>query len=129
MKKGNKSPHQLPFDLTTIKDLDYGVINAAFKAHLARVVKDCEDRPLDDKARTVVIKFILKPNIDKEGGTGEVDGVMVQTELYSDIPTHRTREYQMLATQDGGLKFNPDLPAEPKNATLYQEPFEDKPQQ
>jgi hypothetical protein len=107
------------FSLDTIHLLDLGKINEAFKAEIMHVVKDCIDRPLDDKERTVSIVFRVTPNVDTKAGERDCDRVAVACDIKSTIPTRKTRIYDMKVHQNGMLSFHPDLPEEPEGGTLY----------
>lgn len=102
--------------------LDFGKIPAAFDLEMVRVVQDCMDRPLDDKARKVAIVFTVKPKSEAVStGTGQVDcdRVTVEAEIQSTVPKRRTQIYEMTPKNDGSLSFHPDLPEEPDGDTLY----------
>jgi hypothetical protein len=108
--------------------LDFGKIPAAFDTEMSRVVKDCMDRPLDDKARKVAIVFTVRPKSEAvDAGTGAVDcdRVSVEAEIQSTVPKRRTKVYDMLPKQDGTLMFHPDLAEEPDGSTLYDEDAEE----
>ena len=107
------------FKLENLRLLDFGKIGAAFNAETERVVKDCTDRPADEASRTVSIKFSFTPALDKTGTCVDCDKVKVECEIQSTVPKRRTRIYEMTPHQDGQLSFNPDLPEEPEDQTLY----------
>lgn len=108
------------FTLENLKQLDFGMIGAAFNAELSRVVKDCAERPMDDGPRKVNIGFNLIPVAEHNTNTGAVDlgEVRVECEITSAVPKHRTKVYTMKPTQDDGLTFHPDLPEDPEESTL-----------
>lgn len=108
------------FTLENLKQLDFGMIGAAFNAELSRVVKDCAERPMDDGPRKINIGFNLVPVPEHNTNTGAVDlnEVRVECEITSAVPKHRTKIYTMKPTHDNKLTFHPDLPDEPGESTL-----------
>lgn len=112
---------QEQFKLENLKMLDFGVIGAAFDAEMMRVIKDCSDRPLDDKPRTVSITFNVtpKPDLSRANGVVDCEKVSVECDITSKVPPRRTKIYEMTPRQDGTAVFHPDLPDEPDGDTLY----------
>lgn len=106
------------FDLDHIRQLDFGRIGAAFNLELERVVKDCMDRPADNRARSVTIGFKLRPSSNSLEVI-DCDNVLVECEITGAVPKRRTKVYTMQPKRDGKLTFNPDLPEEPEQPTLY----------
>ena len=82
--------NQVPFKLENLKQLDFGLIAESFSAELQHVTKDCQDRPHDETARTVTIKFNLKPVPDATGRVVDLDSVNVEAEITSSVPKRRT---------------------------------------
>lgn len=118
--------NEVPLTLENLKSLDFGKIQAAFEAEREHVVKDCMDRPQDDKAREVSIRFIFKPVVDGTSRTIDCDSIDVGCEISSKVPKRRTQIYSMKPKQDGSLSFHPDLPMDPEGSTLYDEDQIDK---
>jgi hypothetical protein len=116
------------FNLENLTMLDRGKIPLVFDQEAARVVKDCEERPLLDKPRRVVIVFEFIPVVDKKAlGGGQVidcSSVEVECEVQSSIPKHKTQVYKMVPKQDGSLFFHPDDPEDPEADHLYDEDSE-----
>lgn len=112
---------QEKFSLENLKMLDFGVIGAAFDAEMQRVVRDCMDRPLDDKPRTVSITFNVtpKPDLSRASGVVDCEKVSVECDITSKVPPRRTKIYEMTPKQDGTAVFHPDLPDDADGHTLY----------
>jgi hypothetical protein len=109
------------FSLETIKQLDSGVVDAAFKTEMEHVVRDCTDRPLLDKPREVTIKFLVLPKVKADGRTNDCDAVEVEVHVGSKIPGRKSPVYSMGVKQDGSLTFHPDAP-EDHDADLLIDP-------
>jgi hypothetical protein len=111
------------FSLENLRALDFGAVNLAFKEELERAVRDCMDRPLLEKPRTVNIRFVLKPecetNNKKAGQAIDCDHVALQGFVESILPKQITQVYNMRPTKKGKLFFNPDVPEDPDQETLY----------
>ena len=98
--------------LENLKLLDFGKIGVAFNKALKRCVDDCQERNHDERPRKVAINFTLVP-------TPEGDTVKVSCEIQASTPTLKTKVYEMVPKHDGTLAFNPDLPDDPDEETLY----------
>lgn len=103
-----------PFTLASLLKLDMGVVQAQFDAHLQRVLADVKDRAGDETARKISIVCSIKPTSDSTIG--------VTFTLKSDVPEHKTRDYEMTIRNVGGLKlgalFNLESPDDIKQGTL-----------
>jgi hypothetical protein len=101
--------------LGSIKDLDNGRLNEAFRQELAHVVRDCNDRSNDQTARKVSLVFSVTPKDD----AGEA--VDVELEIKSTVPPRRSRPFEMAVDMRGGagdLIFNDASPDNVKQRTL-----------
>ena len=117
-------PKKLALTLSTIKELDFGKIQAAFDAALSRCVADCEDRPGEKKPREVKLVFRMIPKVDysADGNTINLEGVYLGCEITDNVPKRRTRIYEMKPTKiaDGhGLTFHPEFPTDADATGLY----------
>jgi hypothetical protein len=101
--------------LHTIKDIDFGLVAAAFDLEMQRVVKDLQDRPMDGKKRKVAIIFTIA-SLDERG-----DSIGVEAQVKSAIPDRVTRPYEMRTQQDGRIVFNPETPENPEQTTIHDE--------
>lgn len=108
----------LRLNLETLKSLDMGSIDVAFRTHLERVVKDCLDRPGDKRSRKVAIELIAVPVPEIRGNTIDCDGVKATLKVKSALPDHETRTLDFGVKADGTLVFNEDSPCDHKQGTL-----------
>lgn len=91
-------------NLASIQEsLDGGRINEAVKQELRRVVLDMEDRPADDKPRTVELKMTFVPQLDDQGLLDSVNAKFVVT---SKVPARRSRPINFGVRRGGMLVFN-----------------------
>jgi len=104
--------------LRTLKDLDFGKLDEAFKRQMRACVTDCLDRPGDTSARSVELKFVLAPDAD-QGGTCEK--VNLQVHIRSKVPAHRTRLFVCEPRTTGALVVNAESPEDPAQRTLDEE--------
>lgn len=96
------------FQLEALADIDGGRINVAFAQALARVIADCDDRPGDDKARTVTLTLEVKPVLD---ASGVCDDAKVQVIISDSIPKRKSKIFDMAMqkTKSGmQLLYRPD---------------------
>jgi hypothetical protein len=104
--------------LETLDQLDMGKISATLEVHLRRAIADCEDRPLDPKARSVTLQFDMTPIVTDDRDCTEAN---LQVQCHSKVPTHKTRVYNMgIRKFDDGhaLVFNPDSPGNVNQQTF-----------
>lgn len=106
--------------LENLKQLDHGIIPAAFNKEIERIVEDCKDRPTDDRPREVVLKIKMAPKVDAEAGDVNGDEILVDAEISSVVPKRRTKVYTM-KPQGKSAIFHPDLPDDPDESMLYDE--------
>jgi len=109
---------QTPLTLQNLRLLDFGILEEAFKAELARCVNDCEDRPGEEKARVVSIDFKLTP-LSANPSKKDCDNVALEVEISSSQPKRRSKVYTTTPRLNGTLVFNPDVPDDPDQPTLY----------
>jgi hypothetical protein len=107
--------------LENLPKLENGVVVAAFDAELKRLVRDCDERPLDDKPRSLTLTLKLTPKAEMSGRGVVCEEVNVECEISGKVPVQRTKVYTMKPKQDGSLAFHPDLPTEPDGSTMYDE--------
>lgn len=101
-------------NIKTIADLDNGLIAAAFDHHIQIVADDCADRPVETRARKLVmqLEFVPTPRQD-----GNLDMMQVVCQVTSRIPPHSTRAFEM-EYRKGGATFNRDAPEDFRQMTL-----------
>lgn len=80
----------IELSLAALKDLDLGIIDAAFKSALQDCIKDLEDRPGEQKPRTIQLQLDLFP----VSHTGKnCDSVNGEFQVKHSIPVRRSRPY------------------------------------
>lgn len=114
------SASQVKLSLDNLKDLEMGMPVEMFDMELRRVVRDLEERPMDDTTRCVNLSFKFKPIADSKGRS--LDSVAVEFSTSSSIPKQKTKVYLMAAKADGSLVFNPERLDDPRSASLFQRP-------
>lgn len=101
--------------LDTLNVLDNGKIVAAFGLAMKRLMKDCVDRPGDERPRTVTLKAMVKP-VPEEHGACEL--AHVEFEITDSVPTRLTRVYEVQVKASGASLFNPESPDNARQKTL-----------
>ena len=74
--------------LEHLHQLDDGLLAAAFKANVLEIVRDLEDRPADDRARTLTLTLTFEP----EQNRGDLDRVKLEHKVTSKIPGREGRQ-------------------------------------
>jgi len=91
---------------TLFENLDGGRVSAAFQHELQRCIADCNDRPGEEKNRTVTLKFNVSPVCDESGLCEEIKG---KFHVASSVPQRRSKVYSFQARKRAGqnqLVFN-----------------------
>jgi hypothetical protein len=101
--------------LDTIKELDNGRVAEAFTQALARAVRDCEDRPTEEKDREVILGIKLKPIPADEGIP---TGVALMCQVRDTVPTRKSRPYSCGIKSGGKLFFSTESPDNVNQLTL-----------
>lgn len=91
-------------------------IEKLFQKHLMHVVRDCEDRGVEDNAeRSITLTFGVTPMVNPD--THEVDEVAIKMKCKSGVPDYQTKAFPM-AVDKGKLLFNADAPNSLRQTTL-----------
>lgn len=113
------------FDFSSIEQLGYGGAFRQFQALMRAVSEDCKNRPGDDRARSVTVKFSMTPKshaeqdpLDERKYETVFDGVDLQIVFDSKVPTRKTIEFDCGVDANGDLIFNPDSPLDHRQKTL-----------
>ena len=109
----------LRLTLQSLKDLDMGSIDVAFRTHLERVVKDCLDRPGDKRSRKVVIELIAVPiPVPVIQNIIDCDGVSATIKVKSMLPDYESRTLDFGVRSDGSLVFREHSPTDHRQGIL-----------
>lgn len=106
----------VPFDLTTIAEVDGGRIAIAFDEEMRGVVKDCMNRPGDNRPRKITLEVLLTPQIAEDGSCDSINGEFV---LAHKAPSRRSRPINFVSNKQGHLKFHPDSPDNAEQRTIF----------
>lgn len=107
--------------LDTLKDLDFGKAESAFRIALERAVRDCLDRPGDDRQRKVIFQLTLKPVAEIMGQTISCEGAQGAFQVRCKIPDWETQAVDFGVKQNGTLYFSEESPRDHKQTTIFDE--------
>lgn len=102
--------------LSTLKDLDFGRPAVAFEQAVADAVRDCKDRPGDNRPRRVTLDFTLIPLIDETGDCNDVQG---DFRIKLSCPNRQTKPYQFGLNRNGQLYFSENCPENPDQKSMF----------
>ena len=105
---------RIELTLASLKELDFGKVQAEWQNLLEFAVRDCWERPHDDKTRKVLLQFEVEPISDGHDCTG----VNSRFKLKASVPDRQSRDYQLGITKQGHLYFQEDSPDNPDQLTL-----------
>lgn len=105
--------------LETVKQLDYGTAYEAFQTALERAVRDCIDRPGDDRARKVIFQFTLKPNSEVHGNTISCEGAKGTFQIRCKLPDWETGTVDFGVKKNGIIYFSEESPEDHRQQTIF----------
>lgn len=111
--------------LDTIKDLDLGRVGVGFSRLLEQAVRDCLDRPADERARKLILQISLKPKPEIVGQTVSCEGAAGVAQLRLKLPDYESQEVDFGVKQNGRLVFNENSPRDHRQATMFDGEEED----
>lgn len=97
--------------LAALADMD-ARIEALFQHHLSRIANDCRDRPGDDSARVLTLKFSIVPVADPMDAS-TCEDITLDVTGDSSLPKHKTKTFRLkVASNRAGTKllYNQDIP-------------------
>ncbi len=106
-------------NLDTIKDLDLGRVGVGFGRLLEQAVRDCLDRPADERARKLILQLSLKPKSEIVGQTVSCEGAAGVAQLRLKLPDYESQEVDFGVKQNGKLIFSEDSPRDHRQATMF----------
>jgi hypothetical protein len=105
--------------LSNMKQLQFGLLDQLFQAAVAKVAKDCQERPGLDQDREVAVVFKLRPTVNKKQGTCDGDRVKFTGSVQCKIPKEVSEEYTAVVGKDGEILFRYDEPNDPTANHLF----------
>jgi len=107
--------------LDTIGDVEHGTLRIAVNKALKLITQDLHDRPLLEKARKVQLTIEMKPEVDANSQSRELEDVKTAWQVKVTTPSIGSSDVQMKPGQDGQLYFHSELPMEPDESDLNDE--------
>lgn len=101
------------FTFAALAELDQGRIAKAVECALQRAVVDCNDRPGEEKARTVTLVIELEPVME-----GKSHDVAVTFRIGEKSPPRKSAAYVMRPTNSSDLLFNDMSADDPGQNTI-----------
>ena len=101
--------------LETIGQIDDGRVALAFQAELKRIITDCQDRPGDNAARSLILTLKVVPIIDEAGFCEEVNG---EFQVKSSVPNRKSKTYSFGVRKGGITTFSSTSPTSVKQKTI-----------
>jgi hypothetical protein len=107
--------------LDSVGNIDQGALRIAVNNALKLVTQDLADRPMLDKARTVILKIDMKPVVDVNSSTPGLESVDTSWQVMSKSPAIGSSGVVMKPQHDGQLYVHSDLPQDPDDETIMDE--------
>jgi len=109
------------FQLTagSLKHLDRGAAGVSLDHAIARAVKDCIDRPGDDRARKITLQIEIKPVTETINNVITCEGAKGVYKVRLRTPDWESNELDFGVRENGMLIFSEDSPANHRQAQLF----------
>lgn len=105
----------------TIKHLDRGALAAAIDHAITQAVKDCLDRPADERKRTVSLAIDLTPVSETHGQVISCEGATGAYKVKLKIPDWESNKLDFGVKANGHLVFSSNSPKNHAQTTFLPE--------
>jgi len=109
------------FSLDALKHLDGGKAAVAFRRAVEDCVRDCQDRPLEEAARTVTFKVAIKPVAEEDPefeNSYRATGAECEFTITTGLPKRKTKPYSFGIDPQGRMFFSLNSPANVAQTTF-----------
>jgi hypothetical protein len=109
------------FELSSLKELDGGKAAIAFRRAVEDGVKDCQDRPTDDRPRKVFLELQLVPIAEEDPqfeNTYRAGLITGQFRIKTTLPHRQTKPYSFGLDGQGRLYFSSESPLNVRQSTI-----------
>lgn len=110
-------PEYVELRIDTIAELGIGASEAFAKA-LTHAVRDCIDRPADERARKIVMQVDVTPVKEVHDNVISCEGARAVFKVRARVPDYETDVCDFGVKRDGRLFFNPLSPRNHRQNTL-----------
>ena len=105
----------------TLSKLDHGRAAAALNTAIQKAVRDCLERPGDDRARTVTLQMTVKPISEVIQNEISCEGATGQYKVKVAVPDWESQKLGFGVKQNGDLVFSENSPANHLQTTIFDE--------
>jgi hypothetical protein len=109
------------FSLEALQHLDGGKAAIAFRRAVDDCVRDCQDRPLDDKARKVTLELSITPVAEEDpefDNSYRASSVEGQFKIATTLPKRQTKPYSFGIDAKGRMFFSRTSPDNVQQSTF-----------
>ena len=108
----------------TLSKLDHGRAAAALNTAITKAVKDCLERPGDDRARTVTLQMTVKPVSEVIQNEITCEGATGRNKVKLSVPDWESQKLGFGVKQNGDLVFSENSPANHLQTTIFDQESE-----
>lgn len=110
--------------LATVPELAHGKVGVAFDRECKRMIRDCIDRPSDERPRKLVLQVTFKPVAVVDGQCVTCEGARAVAKIRGMAPDYETQEIDLGVRENGGAVFSPTCPENHRQMAMFEEPEE-----
>lgn len=110
--------------LETLPELAHGKLGKAFARESKRMIRDCIDRPGDDRLRTLTVTLAFKPIAVVDGQCVTCEGAKAIAKIRGKSPDYETQEIDLGVRENGSAVFSPTCPENHRQMAMFDEPDE-----
>ena len=106
--------------LETLAQLAHGKVGVAFDREVHRMIRDCLDRPSDERARTITLTVSVVPKSVIDGQSVTCEGATAVAKVKSRVPDYETQQIDLGVRENGGAVFSPTCPENHRQQELFE---------
>jgi len=106
--------------LETLTQLAHGKVGVAFDREIKRMIKDCLDRPSDERKRIITLTVEVTPTAVADGQVVTCEGAVCVAKVKSKLPDYESQKIDLGVRENGGAVFSPTCPENHRQQELFE---------
>ena len=106
-------------NLQSMADLSHGAVGVAVDKLIRQAIRDCIDRPGDDRARKLTVQIEFTPTAHIDGQSVTCEGAKAVAKASLKCPNYETGVLDLAVRENGAALFAPNSPENVAQATMF----------
>jgi len=107
--------------LSSMSDLSHGAVGVAVDMLIKQAIRDCIDRPGDNRGRVLTLGLIFKPTPHVDGQSITCEGTKAVAKAKLKLPDYETNELDFGVRHNGSAVFSPHSPENHKQTSFIED--------